>query len=527
MDEELQPASRGPWSMPVLVAALLVVGLALGAGTSWFVLSRPDRAVAGPVCDRYRTVDVAVAPEMYAVVVAALDEVTPACTRAEPAMRTGTEVAAGVWLGGELPDVWVPEAHFLTTASYLGKAAHPRLLARSLARTPVLLVGGPAARRFPSWAAAEASRLVTVPDPLESAAGTLAAVAPRAEARHLGRSRADAQQALVPFAQAQGARRADGRDATVRPAMFARTSPRLVVTTGQDLAGAPTRADLRDLTPAVGSLELDFPLALGADAAPGSRALARDLMDHLATPDGRALLAEHALQPPGGAAPALRTPSAEAVSAAVYSWRTLAIPSSILAVVDASGSMDFETGSGTRMDLLADAAGIGLGFLPDHARVGLWVFSIDQGGPGQDWRELEPVRRLDDLRRGRTQRYALRQRAGELSGLTGGGTGLYDTALAAYQEAVRRYRPNYSNAVVLMTDGRNDDADSISLAALLDGLARLRDPDRPVRLVGIAISDDADLDALEQMARVTGGEAYLADRPEDVLEVFAQAVLSR
>ena len=39
--------------------------------------------------------------------------------------------------------------------------------------------------------------------------------------------------------------------------------------------------------------------------------------------------------------------------------QTLAVPSAILAVVDASGSMDFDAGTGTRMDLLADAAGIG------------------------------------------------------------------------------------------------------------------------------------------------------------------------
>jgi Mg-chelatase subunit ChlD len=159
--------------------------------------------------------------------------------------------------------------------------------------------------------------------------------------------------------------------------------------------------------------------------------------------------------------------------------------------------------------------------------VGLWVFSIDKGGPGKDWRELEPIRRLDDLRFGRTQRYALRERAAEMPSLTDGGTGLYDTALAAYRTAVKNYRPHYSNSVVLMTDGRNEDPGSISLEQLLQQLEQLKDPDRPVRMVGIAISGDADLAALRRMARVTGGEAYLAAQPEDVLGVFAQAVLSR
>ena len=51
-----------------------------------------------------------------------------------------------------------------------------------------------------------------------------------------------------------------GEDATVQPAMFARRSPRLVVATEQQLETVDGRADLRDLTPAVGAPVLDFPL---------------------------------------------------------------------------------------------------------------------------------------------------------------------------------------------------------------------------------------------------------------------------
>ena len=78
-----------------------------------------------------------------------------------------------------------------------------------------------------------------------------------------------------------------------------------------------------------------------------------------------------------------------------------------------------------------------------------------------------------------------------------------------------------------MTDGRNDDPGSIGLDELLARLRDLRDPDRPVRIVGIAISEDADLASLEQMAQATGGDAYLAAQPQDILGVFARAVLSR
>lgn len=527
---------RATMRTPVLVVLLLVTGVVLGGGAAYLLMSRDGTSAASAdTCGAYETVEVTVGPELYGSVLKAIEAATPACTRVEPDMRPGIDVAKGVSLGGALPDIWIPESRYLTTEPYVGQH-RPRVVARSVAHTPVLLVGGRAARQYDSWGDAESSGTVSVPDPETTVVGTLAVLAPQAEARAVGRPAVDARQLVVPFAQSYGARRSRGDDAEVAPAMFARTSPRLVVTTEQELTAVQGRSDLRDLTPAVGAPVLDFPLAVSPDAPPAAREVARRLADWLGGPEGRSELHAQGLRAVGdrtspGAVSAvttvLRTPAAPAISSTVQSWRTLAVPSSILAVVDASGSMDFGAGPGTRMDLLADAADIGLSFLPDHARVGLWIFSIDKGGPGRDWRELEPIRRLDDLRFGRTQRYALRQRVDELAGLTDGGTGLYDTALAAYQEAVRSYRPHYSNAVVLLTDGQNEDPGSIGLQALLAQLKQLRDPDRPVRLVGIAISGDADLAALKEMSHATGGEAYLAAQPQDVLEVFAKAVLSR
>jgi Mg-chelatase subunit ChlD len=537
MDEDESSAGRtSGLLLPIALTLLLVTGLGIGGAVAYLLWTRPESRLSADACDDSRTVQVTVAPELYGIVVAALDEVAPRCTRVDTDMRTGGEVSLDASTGGDLPDIWIPEARFWTDPAMLGDGSRLRVLARSVARTPLLLVGGPRARRFPTWGDAEVSGLVSVPDPLTSSVGALAVMAPQAEARAAGRTVAESRQMVVPFAQGYGARRSRGADVRVEPTMFPPLSSRLVVTTEQELAGAAGGDRMRDLTPSVGAPVLDFPLALRDDPAPGTREIARRLLRYLKSNDGAAVLREHGLRPVIGPAPGgtrsdvstyLRTPPARAVADTVQSWKTLAIPSAILAVVDASGSMDFDAGTGTRMDLLADAAGIGLSFLPDHARVGLWVFSIDQGGPRQDWRVLEPIRRLDDLRSGRTQRSALRQWATRLPSLTNGGTGLYDTALAAYREAVRRYRPHYSNAVVLMTDGQNEDPGSIRLGPLLDRLRELRDPARPVRIVGIAISDDADLGALERMARATGGEAYLAEQPQDILGVFARAVLSR
>lgn len=535
---EAQDAQVGSWSKgPLVLVVLLVAGVALGGGAAYLLMDDPAEGPLVSACEHSRTVRVAVPPPMLLAATEAVEKITPTCTRVETDSRSASQVALAVSAGGQLPDVWIAESRFWMTPTYLGGAAGLRMVASSVARTPVLLVGGPAARRFDSWGDAEVSGLVSVPDPLSSTAGSLAVVAPQAEASRLGRDPADARQMVVPFAQEYGDRVSRGLDANLGTEWFGRASPRLVVCTEQDFVVARSYAPyLRDLTPSVGAPTLDFPIAVRQQAPPGSGAIARGLVRYWGTDAGSAALAEAGLRGPG-APPAdslgatvsafVPAPRARVTASTVQSWRSLSVPSAILAVVDASGSMDIATAGGTRMGLLADAAGIGLSFLPDHARVGLWIFSIDKGGPGRDWQVLEPVRRLDDLRLGRTQRFALRARAAQLPELTDGGTGLYDTALAAYRQALRDYRPHYSNAVVLMTDGENEDPGSIALADLVRRLRELRDPDRPVRIVGIAISQDADLGALEQLAAATGGEAYLAAEPEDILAVFAEAVLSR
>ena len=124
---------RGPGrammtSTAVLAVVLLVTGLAVGAGATWFALSRDDGGAAASAdgCAEFRSVDLVVAPEMYGVVVAALADVTPDCVQVDPALRSGMEVARGASLGSRLPDVWIPEAHFVATEAFLGRATRPQ-----------------------------------------------------------------------------------------------------------------------------------------------------------------------------------------------------------------------------------------------------------------------------------------------------------------------------------------------------------------------------------------------------------------
>jgi hypothetical protein len=311
----------------------------------------------------------------------------------------------------------------------------------------------------------------------------------------------------------------------------------IVTTEAEFLAAQAGRRGMRMVVPRTGTGLLSFPLAVRDDAPAYARRAARDLRDWLFSQAGRRALAHAHLRGPGGRAlqqggigdpgflPAVVTSDLDAYR---LTWQVMSVPSSVLAIFDVSGSMDFPTPhDGRRIDVAVGAAQVALDVFPDHARVGLWVFSINRGGKGQDWRVLDPVRRLDSNLGGITQRASLLRRAREMRTMAKGGTGLYDTALAGYRAALRAYDPNYSNVMILLTDGANDDPRSIGQKALLARLGKLRDPRRPVRIIGIAISKDADLTSLTRIARATGGNAYRADTPTDILKVFASEIANR
>ena len=74
--------------------------------------------------------------------------------------------------------------------------------------------------------------------------------------------------------------------------------------------------------------------------------------------------------------------------------------------------------------------------------------------------------------------------------------------------------------VIFFTDGRNDDADGISLGQLRRRLRDLVDAERPVLFIGVAYGAEADFDVLNRVTKIAGGNLYELDRPEDIRDVF-------
>ena len=227
-----------------------------------------------------------------------------------------------------------------------------------------------------------------------------------------------------------------------------------------------------------------------------------------------------------GAVTALPDPDRARLARAEQTYSTLAVPLKALVVVDTSGSMNEKVGDTTRIGMLASGFTKVVTQIPEANAVGLWTFALATNG-GKDWTEVVPTARLSDKRGPTTQRQALLDGVNSLPGRVRGGTGLYDTTLAAYRQAVKDFDPAYSNSLILLTDGGNEKNGGTTLDELVAELKKLVDPARPVNIHTVGISKDADLPALKKIADATGGTAQSADTEEQMLTDFVTAVAKR
>jgi Mg-chelatase subunit ChlD len=113
---------------------------------------------------------------------------------------------------------------------------------------------------------------------------------------------------------------------------------------------------------------------------------------------------------------------------------------------------------------------------------------------------------------------------GLVRAIPGGGTGLYDTVLAATRRVRAGWDPTRVNTVVVMTDGRNEDDRGVSLDGLLATLRHEQDPRRPVPVIVIALGPDIDAAALRVITRATGGALYPIRDPRLIERVFRDAL---
>jgi Ca-activated chloride channel family protein len=219
----------------------------------------------------------------------------------------------------------------------------------------------------------------------------------------------------------------------------------------------------------------------------------------------------------------LEVPAPEVLVGILDSWAELRKDARVLLVLDISGSMGDLGGNGkTKLDLAKEAAVSSLDQFKDADEVGLWVFSTDLGGPDPNVIELVPVAPIG------SQRDVLAQQIENQRPTNG--TPLYAVTEQAYETMLEGYDPTKINAIVLLTDGQNDDEepgdDEDQFAELIQSLQAGSEgsSSQPVRLFTISYGEEADVVTLRAIAQATRAATYNASNPATIEQVFTAVI---
>jgi len=298
--------------------------------------------------------------------------------------------------------------------------------------------------------------------------------------------------------------------------------------------------------PKDGSPELDYPYAMVGQLTTDQSRAALRFMNYLRQPAQSRLLEKYGFRTSdesapeavvaeaGGSSPqpyaeaAVQPASDTALQEVLGTWTITVQSARLTTVVDASGSMSEAvpgTGGQSRMDVTKASLLQALATFTPEDEIGLWEFSTKLDGD-KDYRVLVPTERLGDQKGSGTQRDKLSAAFGALQPVPDGATGLYDTTLAAYKAAMASYAKGRFNALVILTDGVNQDPGSITRARLISELQRLTDPERPVPLIMIAVGPDADREEAEEIAKATGGSGQSVTNPSQIQSVILKAIVA-
>jgi len=226
----------------------------------------------------------------------------------------------------------------------------------------------------------------------------------------------------------------------------------------------------------------------------------------------------------------LDVPAPEVMVELLDRWETQRKRARVMLVLDVSGSMaepaDPDDPSGpTRLDLAKQAAIDAIDLFAPDDELALRIFTTDvqQTGTVEDtFLDLVDYGRVADVGE------SVRNRIRDLVPLNL--TPLYEVTASSYQRALEGFDPARINAVVLLTDGVNDDGDAADDQRQLDELlAELRassegQASRPVRVFTIAYSQDADGGALRRIAEASAAASYQSTDPTSITQVLTAVV---
>ena len=196
----------------------------------------------------------------------------------------------------------------------------------------------------------------------------------------------------------------------------------------------------------------------------------------------------------------------------------------VLFVIDVSGSMGERAGAGieTQLDLAKRAAISSLVNFKADDEIGVRIFSTSITADGADYLDLVPIGPVA------ANREAIRLAIDGL--IPTNATPLYQAAQKSLDDMKASIDNSRINAVVLLTDGQNEDDQPNDDQEQLDNLLRAGRAgtegklQAEVRIFPIAYGEGADLSTLKRIAESTTGIAYDATDPNSIEKVFVNVV---
>jgi hypothetical protein len=535
-----------------LGVAIPLVGAVTGPGST-------PTAKTRSVCAATTQVDLAVDPALAEPLARTVEQsVQPAlkCVKLAMSVRPSAEVAAeisrrsGQGLAGSLPDLWLPASRMWLAVARSTEVGTKRLTGEfpTVARSPVVVAVNAARANDVHWPAqgppiaalldANSDTSVALNDPSHDTAGLATLLQVGASAPKGGEAAA-----MVNFARrVRVPGGGNALDAVAAGKLQAvPTTERDVIAHNQGATSDAQVAAYGGADPPVADVPLVTIQSTGQETGAAKAALSQAsnaLRDALLSGSGQSQLEAAGFRGRNGGLdpqfspvrplnaarlPAWSTPDDKAVRSAIHAWSALGRRGRVLVVVDSSGSMagTLPGSSATKSGLAKKALSAVVSAIAPDSDMGLWTFTASRK---RDYRVLVPLGPADGRVGKSSRRQALLTAIRSVRPVPNGGTGLYDTTLAAFRAASHNYAYGRLNAVMVITDGVNQDPGSLSLNQLLTDLRREFDGIKPVRIITVAYGADADLAVLKRIADVTGGASYRAPTAAEVSPLLARAL---
>jgi Bacterial extracellular solute-binding protein/von Willebrand factor type A domain len=532
----------------IVLSILLVVGL-----VGWLAVALIDRLKPAG-CDSTTVINVVAASDIAPTITQAGRRVSEQggddCYKVNVSSRESAAVAESLVVsdGTERPDVWIPESTMWLQRAQDKGAWNTPVNGASIANSPVVMALTDAAATELGWPAAKltwsqligpapASLAVGLPDPARDPVGVATLFGLRDLIKNTpdpGGASTAAMRRLSPNTESLSGdlfNRLPGGNSPAEPLAAFPTSENALLKHNVKHDESKLVAVYAD--PPVPSL--DYPYVVLPDTPDAKRTAAGKFLEQLLnqqtsdeladagfrTPDGKALR-DRSQDKRTSSAPLtpIQAPDAAEVEQLLNNWAAVNLSGRVQVLLDVSGSMAQPVpGTGkTRLEVTLQAATAGVGLFKQTTKIGWWLYSTNMAG-GKPYTVLLPMRTVSE-----------QLAAGALDTLRGvkvnpnGNTAMYDTVLAAYQDARQNWEPGRINVVVLMTDGKDDNASGIKRDQLIAELKKLQDPKRPLLLIGIGIGPDVDPAELKAISEATGGEAFVNSDPAKIGDVFYAAL---